>query len=61
MVELNYVEHIARESVRKILRKKELKPWRLKSWVILEDGPDFPCATEEVVDEYTTSASGCPL
>ncbi len=53
MVELNYAEHISRESVRKILKKNELKPWRVKSWIIPEAGPDFVCGTEEVVDEYT--------
>jgi hypothetical protein len=32
--------------------KNELKPWRVKSWIIPEAGPDFVCAMEEVLDVY---------
>jgi transposase len=36
----------------KFLKKNGLKPWRVKSWIIPEAGPDFVCNMEEVVDEY---------
>lgn len=37
----------------KFLKKNRLKPWRVKSWIIPEAGPDFICAMEEVLDVYT--------
>ena len=52
MIELRYVESVSRESVRQILKKNKLKPWRVTSWVIPEAGPDFVCATEEVPAVY---------
>lgn len=34
-VELKYVESISHETVRSVL-KNDLKPWRVKAWVILK-------------------------
>jgi len=33
-------------------KKNELKPWRVKSWVIPKAGPDFVCAMEDVLAVY---------
>ncbi|MBN8823761.1 MULTISPECIES: IS630 family transposase [unclassified Spirosoma] len=52
MIELNYVETIGRETVRKMLKKNELKPCRVKSWVIPEASAKFVCQMEEVLEVY---------
>jgi len=52
MVELEYVPAISHESVRQLLKKNKLKPWRVKSWLIPEANAEFVCAMEEVLDVY---------
>src|SRR5690606_28166776 len=52
MVELEYVESISHESVRQLLKKNELKPWRVKGWIIPKGGPEFVHAMENVLDVY---------
>ena len=34
VVELEYIDGISHETVRHVLKKNELKPWRKKGWVI---------------------------
>jgi len=46
------VETIGRETVRKMLKKNELKPCRVKSWVIPEASAKFVCQMEEVLEVY---------
>jgi len=55
MVEPEYAAHISHESVRKILKKNELKPWQVKSWIIPEAGADFVCAMEDIPEVYERS------
>lgn len=52
MVALNYVESISIESVRQILKKNEIKPWRVAEWVIPEASAEFVCSMEDVLDVY---------
>lgn len=52
LVRLGYVEHICYESVRQILKRNELKPWRVKEWIIPGASAEFVCAMEEVLDVY---------
>lgn len=52
MVRLGFVESISHESVRQLLKKNQLKPWRVKEWVIAEASAEFVCAMEEVLDVY---------
>jgi hypothetical protein len=51
-IELHYIETIGRETVRKMLKKNEIKPWRLKSWVIPEASAEFICQMEDVLEVY---------
>ena len=51
-VSLNYVESIGRESVRQILKKNEIKPWRVAEWVIPTADAAFVCAMEDVLEVY---------
>ena len=30
-----------------------MKPWQVKSWIIPEVSPEYVCAMEEVLDEYS--------
>lgn len=55
MVRLGYVESISHESVRQLLKKNQLKPWRQKEWVIPTASAEFVCAMEEVLDVYEQS------
>ncbi|MDB9541845.1 IS630 family transposase, partial [Microcystis aeruginosa CS-1036] len=53
MVELEYVEKISRETIRKTFKKNELKPWLNQSWVIPpKESAEFVCAMEDVLDIY---------
>ncbi|KAA6341274.1 hypothetical protein EZS27_010930 [termite gut metagenome] len=53
MVELEYVESISYVSVRNILKKNELKPWKVKGWVIPpEQNSEFVAHREQVLDVY---------
>src|SRR5205085_11934648 len=53
LVELQVVESIAREAVRQVLQKNELKPWLNKQWCIPPEGnADFVCHMEDVLEVY---------
>ncbi|QTE23612.1 IS630 family transposase [Polaribacter cellanae] len=53
MVELNYVDSLSHETVRSVLKKNELKPWRVKGWVIPPiQNADFVANMEHVLDVY---------
>ena len=45
--ELGYVESIARETVRQVLRKGELRPWRNREWRISELRGEFVVEMED--------------
>jgi hypothetical protein len=53
MVELEYVDSISHESVRQVLKKNELKPWRNQAWVIppAQNG-NFVAQMEQILDVY---------
>ncbi|MFT4155058.1 IS630 family transposase [Parafilimonas sp.] len=53
MVELNYVEGISYETVRRVPKKNELKPWKVKGWIIPPlKNSDFVAQMEQVLDVY---------
>jgi len=53
MVELEYVESLSAEAVRKTLKKNKLKPWLKKQWCIPpEANAEFVCAMEDVLEVY---------
>jgi transposase len=53
MVELEYVDSISTEAIRKVLKKNELKPWQKKQWCIPpEENAEFVCAMEDVLEIY---------
>lgn len=52
MVRLGHAESISYESVRQLLKKNELEPWRVKEWVIPTASGEFVCAMEEVLEVY---------
>ncbi|HEX4372051.1 MAG TPA: IS630 family transposase [Puia sp.] len=53
MVELKYVESITHVTVRKCFKKNELKPWKVKGWVIPpEKNSEFVANMEFVLDVY---------
>ncbi|MBU1337833.1 MAG: IS630 family transposase [Acidobacteria bacterium] len=53
VVELNYIDSISHEAVRRNLKKNELKPWRHKGWVIPpERNGSFVANMEMVLDVY---------
>ena len=52
-VELEYIDSISYETVRRVLKKNEIKPWRKIGWVIPPAGNgDFVAAMERVLDVY---------
>ena len=52
-VELEYIDSISYETVRRVLKKNEIKPWRKIGWVIPPAGNgDFDAAMERVLDVY---------
>ncbi len=52
-VELGYIDSVSHETVRRVLKKNELKPWRRVGWVIPPQGnADFAAAMEQVLDVY---------
>ncbi|HII80978.1 MAG TPA: IS630 family transposase [Methanosarcina sp.] len=53
VVELGYIENISHETVRRILKKNEIKPWQRKEWVIPpEQNSSFVANMEMVLDVY---------
>ena len=55
MVELNYVDDISHESVRQLLKKNELQPWRQSCWVIPpSQNAEFVWRMETVLAVYQT-------
>ncbi len=56
MVKLDYVESISHETVRSVLKKNELKPWKVVGWVIpQEKSSEFVANMENVLDVYKRS------
>ena len=53
VVELGYIDSVSHETVRRVLKKNELKPWRRKGWVIPpEHNSSFVAHMERVLDVY---------
>ncbi|HSN23102.1 MAG TPA: IS630 family transposase [Methylomicrobium sp.] len=53
VVELNYIDSISHEAIRRIPKKNELKPWQCKGWVIPpEHNGSFVANMERVLDVY---------
>ena len=51
VVELGYIDSVSHETVRRVLKKNELKPWRAKGWVIPpEHNSSFVAHMERVLD-----------
>ncbi|MFM7447037.1 MAG: IS630 family transposase [Leptolyngbyaceae cyanobacterium] len=56
MVELGFVEQLSHESVRQVLKKNELQPWRQECWVIPpEQNAEFVWRMEAVLEVYQTA------
>ncbi len=54
MGELNYIDSVSYETVRKGLNKNELKPWKVKKWCIPPEADgEFVACMEDVLDLYT--------
>jgi transposase len=54
LVDLHMVESIARETIRQVLQKNELKPWLKAQWCIPpKSNAEFVCQMEEVLSVYT--------
>ncbi|HDM78206.1 MAG TPA: IS630 family transposase [Deltaproteobacteria bacterium] len=52
-VELDYIENISHETVRRVPKKNELKPWRQEGWVIPPaQNSSFVANMEMVLDVY---------
>ncbi|MCI0560776.1 MAG: IS630 family transposase [Nitrososphaera sp.] len=55
MVELDVIASVSHETIRRTLKKGELKPWQKKEWCIPpEHDAAFVCQMEEVLDIYKT-------
>ncbi|MDI9395916.1 MAG: IS630 family transposase [Euryarchaeota archaeon] len=53
VVELGYIESISHETIRRILKKNEIKPWQRKEWVIPpEQNSSFVANMEMLLDVY---------
>lgn len=53
MVELEYIDSISHVTVGKVLKKNELKPWKVKGWIIPSSiGGEFVAHMENVLDIY---------
>ncbi len=53
LVELEIVDSIHKETVRKALKKNDLKPWRKQCWCIPpKASAEFVCAMEDVLEVY---------
>jgi len=56
LVKLNYVETISEETVRRTLKKNEIKPWQKQSWVIPPKyDAEYLHRMEDVLDIYATN------
>lgn len=53
MVRLTPHEHLGKETVRRRLHDKQLKPWQHKMWCIPKVDADFVARMEDVVELYT--------
>jgi transposase len=54
MVELRFVDGISYESIRRLLKKNELKPWLTQRWCVPpEQSGEFVWRMEDVLDVYT--------
>ncbi|MCW3133602.1 MAG: IS630 family transposase [Methanophagales archaeon] len=52
-VELNYIDSVSHETVRRVPKKNELKPWKRKCWVIPpKQNGNFVAQMELVLDVY---------
>ena len=51
-VELGFVETISLDTIQRLLKKIELKPWRQDHWCLPKVGGEFVAAMEEVLDVY---------
>jgi len=51
-VELGFVGKISPETIRALLKKNELKPWRHRQWCLAEMGGEFVAAMEDVLALY---------
>jgi hypothetical protein len=52
MVELGYVDSISHVTVGELLKKNEIKPWRIKSWCIGKPSGTYVAKMEDVLDVY---------
>ncbi|HEY9833278.1 MAG TPA: IS630 family transposase [Stenomitos sp.] len=52
LVEIQLVESISDETVRRTLKKNEIKPWLKEQWCIPEVGADFVWRMEDVLELY---------
>ena len=52
VVELEFAESISLETVRQMLKKNELKPWKKKEWCIPRVSGEFVARMEDVLDLY---------
>jgi transposase len=55
MVRLTAHEHLSRETVRRRLQEKALKPWQKKMWCIPAVDAEFVARMEDVLDLYATT------
>ena len=52
-VELGYIDSVSHETVRRVLKKNEIKPWRRVGWMIPpQANSQFVAAMEQVLDVY---------
>jgi hypothetical protein len=51
-VELGFVETISLDTVQRLLKKNELKPWQQEHWCLPKVGGEFVAAMEDVLDVY---------
>ncbi|MEO6025773.1 MAG: IS630 family transposase [Candidatus Binatia bacterium] len=54
LVRLTDHTQVSRETVRRRLHEKDLKPWQKKMWCIPAVSPEFVARMEDVLDLYTT-------
>ena len=53
VIELGYTGGLSHETIRRVLKKNEIKPWKKKGWVIPpEQNGDFVAAMERVLEVY---------